>query len=185
MVHRKAGLMKKLFGALLLTCMAPAIAGWRGGVAPESGLSPGRASIAYLIDPSEGSPAFSDALEDLLLRGKVHRLEFVSLQQRLREPSFQDELMIALKRSAPRQLARALRSRGGLHERGMYELRPSFASAVLTTPTVKEIDSDLARYGLNVSGVEMEKLELWEEEGERIFMCIVLVIRVGCTKREA
>ena len=177
--------MKKLIGALLILCMAPATAGWSSGVAPERAPFPERASIVYLVDPGKGSADFGDALGDLALRGKVQRLEFVSLQQRLREPSFQGELMNALKQSAPRQLSRALRSGGGLHERGMYDLRRSFAAAVRMTPTVQQIDSDLARYGLNVSGVGMEKLELWEEEGERIFMCIVLVVQVGCTKREA
>jgi len=183
--NRNAGCMKTYVAAALLACAAPANAGWKGWIAPETLLLPERASISYLIDPGEGSRDFADALDDLVLRGKVHRLELVSLQQRLREPSFQDELMIALKRSAPRQLARAMRSGGGLQERGMYELRRSFAAAVRMTPTVQKIDSDLARYGLNVSGIEMEKLEIWEKDGERIFMCIILVVDVGCTRPAA
>lgn len=170
--------MKMLIGAVLLTCVTPAIAGWVGGVSPNHRVSPGRATIDYSADSAKGSATFRDALDDLARRGHVQRLEWVSLQPMLEQRSFQNELRTVLKESAPRELAAALSSAGNMHNPKMIALRRPFAEAVLLTPTVKRISAELARYNLQVAGVSTEKFELWAGEGEKRFMCIVLSLEI-------
>jgi len=96
----------------------------------------------------------------------------------LEQRSFQNELRTVLKESAPRELAAAVSSAGNMHNPKMVALRRPFAEAVLLTPTVKRISAELARYNLQVVGVSTEKFELWDGEGEKRFMCIVLSLKI-------
>jgi hypothetical protein len=165
--------MKWLAAALLFICMAPATAGWIGRVSPEHLVSPGSASIVYSSHQADGAPTFSGALDDLARRGHVQRLEGVALHALVRDPSFQKELMAAVKQSAPKELAEAMRSAGNMHNPKMVQLREPFEKAVLLTPTVKKIDLDLARHGLLVVSAATEKLTLVGSDGQKRFMCFL------------
>lgn len=162
--------MRKLVAALLFICMAPATAGWIASVS-EHPLSPGLVSVIY--SSRDGAPAFSGALDDLARRGLVQRIEGVSLHALVGDPTFQNELMAAVRQSAPKELAEAMRSAGNMHNPKMVQLRKPFEKAVLLTPTVKRIDRDLARYGLYVVSAATEKLTLLGGNDQKRFMCFL------------
>ena len=165
--------MRSLLAALLFLYATETLAGWIGGVDPEHLLSPGRAHIAYSPQQGDGASTFKEALDALARDGHAQRIEGVSLHWLVQDASFQKELMSALRESAPKELAEAFASAGNMHNPKMIQLRHPFEAAVLTTPTINQIGSELAKYGLYVSGVSTEKLSIVRSSVGRKFMCFL------------
>jgi hypothetical protein len=165
--------MRKLLVALLFIYMSPALAGWVVGVDQKHLVPSGLVSIEYSEHRGDGDETFRGAVDALAQSGKIQRLEVIALHWLVQDASFQKELISALQKSAPRELAEAARSSGNVHNPKMIQLRRPFEAAVLTTPTVKSINADLSGYGLHVSGVSTEKLSLVDIDDRRDFMCFL------------
>ena len=165
--------MRNLLAFLLLIHAAPTLAGWTNGVNPKHLVSPGLASIVYSPHQEEGAPTFKEALNALARTGNVHRLEVITLHWLVQDASFQTELMSALRASAPKELAQALRSAGNTHNPKIVQLRRPLEASALSTPTVRRINSDLSHYGLKVSGVSTEKISIVDSNGQRKLMCFL------------
>lgn len=165
--------MKNYLVLLLLICSTSALAGWTSAINPKHQLSPGRVNIAYSPDQTEGVTTFKDALDGLADDGFIHRLEIISLHWLLEDANFQRELMSALQESAPNALAEALRSTGRMNNPKVVQLIRPFETSVLTTPTVTQINADLAPYGLLVSGATTEKFSLVGSDQNRKFKCFL------------
>jgi len=175
--------VRTLISFLILCGTSTGFAGWTSSVRPDDDrFSPARASIAYVEDG--GLPAFKDALNKLAQSDHIQRLEFIELHWLVSDSTFQHEVFSALEQSVPRELDAAKRSAGNMHNPKMTALRAPFAQAVLATPTVTKINTELARFGLRVSRIDQEKLSLIrDDKGQQQFICFLWLI-VSPTKHQ-
>ncbi len=65
-----------------------------------------------------------------------------------------------LERDAPRELKEARKSAGNMHNPKMIQLGNPFEKALLATPTIAKLKTSLSVFGLTISHIESEKLEL-------------------------
>ncbi len=165
--------MRKTLAILFLVHATPVLAGWSSEVNPRHLVSPGLVHIAYSPDPEHGSPTFKAALDRLAEDGQVDRLELITLHRLVEIADFQKELMAVVQEISPKELSDALNATANMHDQKMVQLRRPFEAAVLSTPTVKTIDAELSRYGLQVSGASTEKLSLVKRNGVRHVMCFL------------
>ncbi len=172
--------MRTFLAAFLACFTQAAFAGWTNEVlAADDRFAPGRANILY--DPHRGALTFKDALTELVKKGHGKRIETITLHWLVDDSAFQEEVFTSLERIAPRALAEAKRTAGET-PKWITALRKVLNEAVMATPTVKSINSELAAVGLHVSGAEHEKLTLSVENGQHRLKCF-LWLAVTPTKR--
>jgi hypothetical protein len=123
----------------------------------------GRASIEYSAHsiPGEHAHATLDrALRELAAHDRVLALREISARDLLQDQVFQRELFSALEAEAPGELHEALSLTGGARPPKMARLWKPFERAVLATPTIRKVNSRLDAFGLQVSGISFEQLEI-------------------------
>ncbi len=152
-------------------CTTHIFGGWKANVyPPNERFAYTRTEIQYDVD-ERGFVTFEEALDELNKSGHVTRLECVRLQHfPVFDPVFQEEVLTALKKTAPRELAEAERSAGNMHNPSVLALRKPFVDAVLTTPTVRRINTALAPFGRCVTNVNIgEKFHIVRNQGRSHF----------------
>jgi hypothetical protein len=162
----------RTFLFIFLACFThAAFASWTNEVlAADDHFAPGRAIILY--QPDRGSRTFKDALTELVKKGHSKRIETITLHWLVDDSAFQQEVFTSLERMAPRALAEAKRT-GGKTPKWINALRKVLDEAVIATPTVKSINTELKAVGLQVSGASHEKLTLSIENGQPRFKCFL------------
>jgi hypothetical protein len=110
-----------------------------------------RTRIRCDLDNRRGM-TFRMAMDELTQSGLAGMFDGITLYPLLKDDGFQNEIFTELERLAPRQLAEAMASAGNMHNPKMIQLQKPFAQALLTTPTVRGINAELAARGWQVSG---------------------------------
>jgi len=162
--------VKSIFPAacvVLALGLTDCVAGWV--------VVPGGDGLQFTMQPA-GADTIEAALKEMAASERVDALHAIVAHELLRNPTFQEELFSALEQGAPRELHDALESAGNMHNPRMVSLREPFKKAVLATATVRHIDSALAAYGLHISDVSFEKLELRRGLGVARFHCALWFI---------
>lgn len=162
--------------AVLLCVPDTAIGGWLYSTRNER-LSPSdQIVIIYNPHAEAGAMSFADALSHLAGAGKVNRLVMVTLHDLVGTVDFQAEILAGLQTTAPGHLAAAMRSSGRSDHPSMQRLRQPLAQVVLGTATVRALQADLSPHGLRVATVELEKLALIDDGGQRRIACFLWLV---------
>lgn len=144
----------------LMFALAPhAKAGWIHQVRAPSAALPATSSLRYDAAPGVGTPRLDEALLALTDASRVE-LDILVLHERMLEADVQHELFLLLRASAPSQLEEALGSSGNHDNPALLALRRPFLQAVSDSRVVAGYRQDLAKHGLRVADVQLEKLAL-------------------------
>lgn len=160
--------------AFISCCTIGAFGQWSMDIFPADERSDQpRATIGYGF-VENGFATFGEALEELKKKGEVQWLTQVGLVHfHVYDPVFQKEVLTELGKIAPQQLAEAKGSAGNMHNPKVTALRKPFGQAVLATPTVQNINAELAPFGLCVAGANAgEKFQFSREQDRLHFKCI-------------
>ena len=166
--------------------MTPVFAGWEIYNIPEIREGNGQRAAAVSLNYSKGGSAYhalADALKELKSRGAMHQLTFISPYELTKEPEFQNEIIRAFKKLAPKEWAEAEKSSGNMHNPKMFPLWNHLTKAFQQTSVVEQISRDLEQYDLVITGIIQEKLsyEVWK--GKRTIGG-VFTIKTGPKKAE-
>lgn len=154
MLIRLASSVALMFG------LAPhAKAGWIHEVRAPSATLPATSSLRYDTAPDVGTPRLDEALLALTDVDSA-QLDILVLHERMLEADVQHELFLLLRASARSQLEEALGSSGNHDNPALLALRRPFLQAVSDSRIVTGYRQDLAKHGLHVADVQLEKLAL-------------------------
>ena len=161
------------FGALLFGTVAQADAGWIHDVRDATRTLPAVSVLRYDAAPDIGTPRFGDALQAVVDANESTGLDLVVLHARVLEADLQHELFEHLRTSSPHQLDAALASSGNHDNPASLALQSPFRQAVLDSLAVADLREALARHGLRIGSVVVEKLTLDATGGTPRLRCFL------------
>lgn len=148
------------FSLILLCGKFRAEAGWIHEARAASGALPATHVLRYDASADVGVPTFADALDALAGAQTTIRLDLVVLHERVLEADFQHELIELLRTRAPQAFEDAQRSSGNHDNPALLALRRPFLQAVSDSRIATGYRAALAKHGLRVADVRIEKLTL-------------------------
>ena|GEM_PF-7040413 len=162
--------------ALTICCVLKAFGGWNMRGHTPNEYAPYTFDIVYV--PESGDFAtFGEALDQMKTEGYALQLKSVGLQRyNVYNPGFQEEVFAALEKIAPAQLAKARSWRAPGGAISVDALR----QAVSATPSVQQINAELAPLGLRVTQVVFgEKSPRLVREENQLRMAGLVWLEIG------
>lgn len=144
----------------LIVAASSGTAGWIPYHYPKQSAHPGMESILCRRDPSKGVGTFSEAINQLVERGSIHRLKTITIHVFLDEGTFQEELMKFMQRRDSKLLKEAIILPNHSRQRKVDGLYKHFIESILDTTAVKKIASHLAKHNLRIAQASGEKFRL-------------------------
>lgn len=172
-----------MFIALFHSITTAGYCGWIADIYGPNDKVPKYVGIRYYADEAKGYKTIKGALEEIASKGVLKHLIGINISEVLREDSiFQEEIFTELRLSSLDELNAALQSSGNIHNPKIRTLYDHFATAVLQTPTITRINTELDSFGLRIFEASPEKLMIIEINGVKNFDAI-LYLKVGKNKK--
>ena len=119
--------------------------------------------------PKLTTPRYSESPEDNELKPALDKMKALDVLHRVRYiilegfgtrgcPKFKKELIAELEKMAPKEWAALMDSSGNKDNPKVTPIHPYLTPATVNTPTVEELNKFLLKYGLEIIGLDTEKL---------------------------